>query len=398
MKKSDLWSIGVICYILVCGTPPFVGRTQKEILLSITSKNPIRYPKKVKLTASCKDFIEGLMCRNIKKRMNVEQALKHPWINGSASTTEHLSAEFLQSLKRYNYGNKLQNILVNAILTEIEQEEQEILNQGILSINRQATEMDSNTVVDYLLLHSNVADLPQNRKRFNRKLNICMDYSAFSTILPSPIPPSPITPDGVSGFDDDLDWDCLGGLDVDDILDEVDKKEKELELNGYKSNSNKFIKQNSPQSNAPSPQINKGLGSYSMGMLDDADTEEDEEDEFQEYTVEHNHRVSRLSMYDYTSKSEATAPDFFSMEKSRSRSISVSKFRAIMDKADKKYDVEEIVNDLNNGFGRISLDGIATYHKRVDTVEDVSKLFDAIKAEDLKIDDIEDNEENEMYD
>ena len=50
-----MWSIGVITYLLVCGGIPFKGKTQQEILTKIIAKDKkIKYPKKVKLTKSCK--------------------------------------------------------------------------------------------------------------------------------------------------------------------------------------------------------------------------------------------------------------------------------------------------------------------------------------------------------
>ncbi len=50
-----------------------------------------------------------------------------------------------------------------------------------------------------------------------------------------------------------------------------------------------------------------------------------------------------------------------------SQSISISKFRAIMDKSNKKYDVEQVINDISDGNGQIPLNRISTYTKRIDT-------------------------------
>ena len=51
MKKSDIWCIGILTYVLLCGRVPFNGSSHKEILMKIiSSKNkPIIFPSKIKL-------------------------------------------------------------------------------------------------------------------------------------------------------------------------------------------------------------------------------------------------------------------------------------------------------------------------------------------------------------
>ena len=80
LKKSDMWSIGIITYILVCGRVPFEGESYKEILDKITAKRKhIDFPlKSIRLTNACKNFIESLLCYDIEKRLSAAEALKHP--------------------------------------------------------------------------------------------------------------------------------------------------------------------------------------------------------------------------------------------------------------------------------------------------------------------------------
>lgn len=79
MKKSDVWSIGVITYVLLTGRPPFWGNSNKEILKKII-KGKVQFPRSCKLTATAKHFVLNLVQKRIEKRYGISQALNHPFI------------------------------------------------------------------------------------------------------------------------------------------------------------------------------------------------------------------------------------------------------------------------------------------------------------------------------
>jgi len=79
MKKSDVWSIGVITYVLLTGRPPFWGNSNKEILKKII-KGKVQFPRSCKLSATAKHFVLNLVQKRIEKRYNVHNALNHPFI------------------------------------------------------------------------------------------------------------------------------------------------------------------------------------------------------------------------------------------------------------------------------------------------------------------------------
>eukprot|EP01133_Synstelium_polycarpum_P016846 gene16846-20030_t len=91
-KEVDMWSIGVITYILLCGFPPFYGDTIPEIFEFIMEAN-FDYPSDYwdHISAEAKDFINHLLVVDVTKRLSAADALKHPWLTQQNSNTVTLT-------------------------------------------------------------------------------------------------------------------------------------------------------------------------------------------------------------------------------------------------------------------------------------------------------------------
>jgi len=100
LKKGDLWTTGVMAYLMVCGRPPFTGKDRRDIVLNITSEHrKLRWPKNVKLSPSFKDFIGGLLTGNVEQRMSANDALNHEWITGKEPAKPSLFRMFSENSK-----------------------------------------------------------------------------------------------------------------------------------------------------------------------------------------------------------------------------------------------------------------------------------------------------------
>lgn len=82
-KAIDVWALGVTLHCLIYGRCPFTGRNQFE-LMEMIPKAPLVFPTKEEMgfetPASLKHLLEGLLCKNYKKRMTLEQVKRHPWV------------------------------------------------------------------------------------------------------------------------------------------------------------------------------------------------------------------------------------------------------------------------------------------------------------------------------
>jgi len=81
-KEVDMWSIGVITYILLCGFPPFYAETVPEVFEQIL-KAEYDYPEEYwgEISAEGKDFINHLLVVDPKDRLTAKQALEHKWLH-----------------------------------------------------------------------------------------------------------------------------------------------------------------------------------------------------------------------------------------------------------------------------------------------------------------------------
>jgi len=110
-KEVDMWSIGVITYILLCGFPPFYGDTVPEIFEQIMEAN-FDYPEEYWGTVSkeAKDFINRLLVVDSDKRLTATDALRHPWLATGAphGTSKLNTAKFKEmATERQNTRSKL---------------------------------------------------------------------------------------------------------------------------------------------------------------------------------------------------------------------------------------------------------------------------------------------------
>ncbi|XP_042472809.1 CDPK-related kinase 3-like isoform X1 [Zingiber officinale] len=79
--EADIWSVGVITYILLCGCRPFWARTESGIFRSVLRADPnfvdSPWPD---VSPEAKDFVKRLLNKDFRKRMTAAQALTHPWL------------------------------------------------------------------------------------------------------------------------------------------------------------------------------------------------------------------------------------------------------------------------------------------------------------------------------
>jgi serine/threonine protein kinase len=80
-NKCDIWSVGVIAYILLCGYPPFNGKDNAEVHDAVL-RGRYHFPSSdwSGTSRGARDFVRRLLQKDPRTRMSIDQALNHPWI------------------------------------------------------------------------------------------------------------------------------------------------------------------------------------------------------------------------------------------------------------------------------------------------------------------------------
>ena len=122
-ELCDIWSCGVILYIILCGYPPFQGNNDKEIYQSI-QKGKVDFPQNEwkMISKNAKDLILHMLCP-ANKRYDAKQVLKHIWVNNKAPDSKGELKINIDSLLDFQNSNKLRKVVLTFIASRLRDEE-----------------------------------------------------------------------------------------------------------------------------------------------------------------------------------------------------------------------------------------------------------------------------------
>mmetsp|Transcript_20193 Transcript_20193/g.20293 ORF Transcript_20193/g.20293 Transcript_20193/m.20293 type:complete len:413 (-) Transcript_20193:169-1407(-) len=108
-KPVDMWSIGVITYVLLGGYPPFDDENEQKLFKKIKRSDYEFHPDFWRsVSKDAKDLIRKLLVVDPNNRMTAEDAMKHPWVRRNAKELEKINLnENLATLKKYATTRKL---------------------------------------------------------------------------------------------------------------------------------------------------------------------------------------------------------------------------------------------------------------------------------------------------
>lgn len=142
--SCDLWSCGVLTYILLCGYPPFSGNDQNELIANIRA-GQFYFPEEDwdNVSADAKELICMLICMDPNVRLTAAQAMGHAWIKHKApqAPEQPLKASTLTNMKSFKGQNNLKKAALHVIAQRLKEDEIKALTDmfSTLDINHDGT-------------------------------------------------------------------------------------------------------------------------------------------------------------------------------------------------------------------------------------------------------------------
>jgi calcium-dependent protein kinase len=135
-EACDMWSIGVVCFVMIFGYPPFycdpntanadakiLSKVKRGFIPEVRRNYGPWFPEAIPCSESVRDFLSKLLQLNTADRMTAEEALDHPWLRGETASKEPLSPTVLKSLKEFRAAERFKQAVLQ-MMTDLLDEKQ----------------------------------------------------------------------------------------------------------------------------------------------------------------------------------------------------------------------------------------------------------------------------------
>lgn len=188
-EKCDIWSCGVIMFILLSGRPPFDGQTDDEILENVSKGvYKITGPVWKNISKEGIELVKRMLKFDAESRITAQEALNHPWFKIQLSSDKgdaQFATNALSNLREFRAERKLQQAVVSFMVTQLASKDE--MQELQKAFNRLDANGDGKLSQDELLngfkdiMGEVAAQEEVNRimKMVDTDHNGCIDYSEF---------------------------------------------------------------------------------------------------------------------------------------------------------------------------------------------------------------------------
>ena len=173
-EKCDIWSIGAITYLMLCGEPPFNGNSNNEIFKKIVKEN-IKFKSLLwkNISNNAKDFVKICLSKNSNKRPSAQEALNHIWfsnVKNEIHNNKNIKKEILLNIKDFNINYEFKQMVLKYLINnKLSYEEKKVFKDAFyaLDFNHNGFIIESDLKKAFDLFNINI-----DEKQINHLFNI----------------------------------------------------------------------------------------------------------------------------------------------------------------------------------------------------------------------------------
>eukprot|EP00933_Yihiella_yeosuensis_P034131 TRINITY_DN27667_c0_g1_i1.p1 TRINITY_DN27667_c0_g1~~TRINITY_DN27667_c0_g1_i1.p1 ORF type:complete len:498 (+),score=94.47 TRINITY_DN27667_c0_g1_i1:94-1587(+) len=185
-QQCDVWSCGVIMYVLLCGYPPFWGDTDADVLSKVRLGNfTFNAADWNDISSDAKELIRRLLKFKPEERFTANQALQHVWIKERAprAAKQPLTKDFVSHLRQFRTTNKFKRAALQVIATQLSEEKIANLRKLFLSLDANGDGMLTVKEIQDGLKDGGIYPIPPDVQKLIESMDCdgsgAIDYSEF---------------------------------------------------------------------------------------------------------------------------------------------------------------------------------------------------------------------------
>jgi len=183
---SDLWSCGVIMFVLLCGYPPFYGENDADVLSKVRLGNfSFNASDWKNVSEDAKNLIRMMLKMNPRDRYTAEQALNHEWIKNKAPKAANVSLQsgFVDNLRNFRSTNKLKKAALHIIAGQLNEGQIKVLRDTFMSLDVNGDGLLTINEMKEGLAKAGLKDIPADMKEIMENVDSdgsgVIDYTEF---------------------------------------------------------------------------------------------------------------------------------------------------------------------------------------------------------------------------
>jgi|EP00927_Polykrikos_kofoidii_P078219 calcium-dependent protein kinase len=183
---ADLWSCGIIMYVMLCGYPPFYGETDAEVLAKIRVGNfTFQASDWKRVSEDAKQLIRALLRMNPKERYTADEALNHEWVKNRAPRAEDtpLQTTLVDNLKGFRSQNKLKKAALHVIASMLSESQIKALRDTFMALDKDGDGQLTPNELKEGLSQAGFTEIPEDLANIMKDVDVdgsgCIDYTEF---------------------------------------------------------------------------------------------------------------------------------------------------------------------------------------------------------------------------